>query len=423
MSEIKHFDLKKITEALQTVQEYFNSTGNVWTPKKYYLDRVPNKKMGYVWYVRYLDNGVIIPSHWTTRTNVREKAEKYAVENRDKLLIAYYNRKIVKKSYGEMYSIFKKYYAKDSEYLQVDINRGKSLSERARNSYHLFITTQFIPYLKKNGISSFEQINTPFLARYQNYLLAGTEKKKGVKPQTIKIYIWTISQIFNHLIIEGYLNSNPCKSLVKLKISSEQIRGCYEITMLKGVFNKTWKNQLYYLLCLIIYTTGMRNSEIERMRVMDLIVVDNVHFVDITKSKTKNGVRIVPIHDFVYRKIISYVKKTGKKNTDLVFKNEGTVKIMSKTYERANLELAEYTKFTPEKLLEENITFYSGRHFWKTLMDSEKLGDIEEYFMGHKVNKNVAKRYNHKDKQGRKKLVERAKKVFQILDKYIFISR
>jgi hypothetical protein len=53
-------------------------------------------------------------------------------------------------------------------------------------------------------------------------------------------------------------------------------------------------------------------------------------------------------------------------------------------------------------------------------MDSENLGDVEEYFMGHKVSGDVAKRYNHKDKQGKKKLLEKARRVFQILDKRIF---
>jgi len=56
------------------------------------------------------------------------------------------------------------------------------------------------------------------------------------------------------------------------------------------------------------------------------------------------------------------------------------------------------------------------------LMNSEELGDIEEYFMGHKVSGDVAKRYNHRDKQGREKLLEKAKKVFDILDKWVFLK-
>jgi integrase len=156
------------------------------------------------------------------------------------------------------------------------------------------------------------------------------------------------------------------------------------------------------------------------MKVNDLIEMDNARFIDIPESKTPNGIRKVPLHDFVYRKITAYVRKTGKKENDLIFKNENTVKITSKAYERANLELAGFAGYSKDRLEEENITFYSGRHFWKTLMDSEKLGDIEEYFMGHKTSGDVAKRYNHKDKQGKKKLLERTRRVFQILDKHIF---
>jgi hypothetical protein len=54
-------------------------------------------------------------------------------------------------------------------------------------------------------------------------------------------------------------------------------------------------------------------------------------------------------------------------------------------------------------------------------MSSEGLGeDIEEFFMGHKVSGDVSKNYNHKDKRGREKLLEKAKEVFAILEKKLF---
>jgi integrase len=231
--------------------------------------------------------------------------------------------------------------------------------------------------------------------------------------------------IFDHLIQEGQIKINPCKSLVTLKIKEEdqEITGCYEISKLKGVFNKTWKDHFSYLLCLVIYTTGMRNSEIERIKVNDLIDIDTVHFIGVIISKTKNGIRKVPLHDFVYRKIMAYIRKTKKNNNDFIFNIPGKKKLGSETYSSANLELAKFTKYSKEQLEKENITFYSGRHFWKTLMDSENLGDVDEYFMGHKISGDVAKRYNHKDKQGKKKLLERTNRVFKILDKYIFVKK
>ena len=420
LDKIKDTLWDKNPDAMQYLQKFGSRFDDPVIQKRHYLEKVKSKKLGFVLYVRYIENGIVVPTHFSTKTNNYEEADRWAVENREKQLAKYYNRDTVKKPYGEMYTILRKYYTKNSEYLKIDVNRGKSISDKSRGTYHNFIIKQFIPYLKKNGIKDFEEIDVPLLARFQNQLLEGTGKKDGVKPQTIKIYFFTISTIFNHLIIGGHVKTNPFKSLVKLKIKNDNPRGCYEITRIKGVFNKAWKDQLSHLLCMVIYTTGMRNSEIERIRVKNLIVIDKVRFIDITESKTRNGIRKVPLHEFVYRKIMAYVRKTGKTENDLIFKNENTIKIMSKTYETANAELAGFTGYTQDKLEKEYITFYSGRHFWKTLMDSEKLGDIEEYFMGHKVSGDVAKRYNHKDKQGRKKLVERAKRVLSILDKRVF---
>ena len=425
---------KKLWEAnplaMRAIQEFGSRFIDPHEPKLFYLSKVRNKKLGFVYYTRYLVNGKMVPSNWSTGTNDEDAAEKWAIENRERLLTKYFKKDTVKKSYGELYAILKKYYAKDSIYLQIDAKRGHAFGENSRSSYYNMITKQFIPYLRKNRIKTFEEIDTPLLSKFQTHLLSErklTDGRKllGVKPKTVNCYINRISHIFDHLIQEGSLKVNPCKSLIRLKRNVEKIRGCYEIGKLKGVFNKTWKNQFSYLLCLVINTTGMRNSEIERMQVKDLVCMDKVNFINISTSKTENGLRMVPLHDFVYRKLIAYIKKTDKKDDDYIFKITGKIKHRkangSRVYKEANLELAEHTKYTPEKLEQENITFYSGRHFWKTLMNSEKLGDIEEYFMGHKVTRDVSERYNHKNKQGRKKLLEKVRRVFQILDKRIFV--
>ena len=73
-----------------------------------------------------------------------------------------------------------------------------------------------------------------------------------------------------------------------------------------------------------------------------------------------------------------------------------------------------------EELKKEGISFYSGRHYWKTLMNANRLGDAEEFFMGHKVSSNMAELYNHRNKQGQKMILKKACKVLSILDKTIF---
>jgi integrase len=402
----------KYPKQLRELKKFSSRFSEPKKPKGYNLTKVPNKKLGFVYYVRYIVSGKLVFSRWTTRTSDREAADRFAKENRERILKKYYAKKENKKPVA-LYYMLKNYYSENSHYLQIDARRGRTISDTSRMAYHNFIVRQFMPYLKKNKISGIEQIDTPFLARFQNYLLTKN------KPQTIGHYISYISLIFDHLLIEGSIKFNPCESLTTLKVRSEncEIRGCYEVNLLYGVFNKRWKDEYSYLLCLMIYTTGMRNSEIEKIQLKDIILIGNYRFIDIPKSKTKNGIRIVPLHEFAYKKITRYMNT--KSGEDYIFTKKGE-HIDSRVYSRANLELAKFTGYSAERLGKENITFYSGRHFWKTLMNSEDLGDIEEYFMGHKISGDVAKRYNHKDKQGKKKLLEKAKKVFYILDKRIF---
>jgi len=413
-------------ESLKKLKEFSDQFLEPTEPKRFYLERVPNKKLGFVLYVKYLKDGRLIHTRWCTHTNNYELAEKFAIENRERLIAEYYERKADRKPYFELYSILKKYYVKDSAYLQVDAKRGRNLGEGSRATYNNFINKQFIPYLKKHGIKDANQIDTPFLTRFQNYLLADKKKNgkfiKGLKPQTINHYISYISQIFDHLLLEGFLKTNPCNNVVSIKIGKDdqKITGCYEINKLKSVFNKKWKNELSYLLTLLMYTTNMRNSEIERIQLNDIILIDKYHYININESKSVNGIRIVPLHNFVYRKLLVYARKNNKKGSDYLFKLDQRKRLGSDTYKKAYLELAAYTGYSYEQLEAENIKFYSGRHFWKTLMNSESLGDVEEYFMGHKVSADVAKRYNHRDKQGKEKLLEKTKKVFDVLDKKVF---
>jgi integrase len=160
----------------------------------------------------------------------------------------------------------------------------------------------------------------------------------------------------------------------------------------------------------------MRNCEIKRIKLEDIQAIDGCRFVSVKKSKTPNGVRLAPVHDFVYRKLKAWAVKNRKDSHNLLFdyRNAGP-------FNFANNELARMLKVSDEELESENITFYSGRHYWKTLMNAEGLGeDIEEIFMGHKVVSNVAKLYNHRDKQGKKMLAKKAAQVFSILDRCIF---
>jgi integrase len=383
-------------------------------PKRYNLIKRPNKKYGYLYYVRYIDNGKLVPSKWNTHTNIFSEAEKFARKNRTYILSEYYTRHSARNADNKLYSILGEYYKNGSSYLEKDKNRNRILNEKTRSVYYHFMNKKFIPYLQENNINTFEKIDSPCMANFQDHLLAA-----GTKPQTINRYLSSVNAVFTQLLITGVIKENPLDRLKSLKMGAKsvKIRGCHPIDKMKGIFNIQWDDALSYLLCLMIYSTGMRNSEIEKIKAKDLIEIDGIYFVDIKDSKTENGIRIVPLHEFVYKKIKQYIKKAGKQGGDYIFSGHGGPN-QSTLYNEANALLGKKLKLSEDDLEKQKITFYSGRHFWKTLMSSEGLGDaIEEFFMGHKVSGDVSKNYNHKDKRGREKLLEKAKEVFAILDR------
>jgi integrase len=386
-------------------------------PKRYSLIKRSSKKYGFLYYVRYMDKGKLIPSKWNTHTNIFAEAEQFAWENRDRILSEYYEKHAPQ---SELYAVLEGYYQAGSSYLEKDKNRNRIIGEKTRSVYYHFMKDSFIAYLKEHNVKNFGEIDPPLIANYQDYLLS-----TGMKPQSINRYLSSVNCVFNQLLITGAIKENPFDRVKSLKMgdASTEVRGCHDIDKMNGVFNTAWDDPLSYLLCLMIYSTGIRNSEIEKIKVKDLIEIEGINFIDIKDSKTKNGIRLVPLHPFVCREIKRYTGQTGKKEDDYIFSIHGGPN-QSTLYKKANILLGKKLGLSGKEaevaaeLEKQKITFYSGRHFWKTLMNSAGLGeDIEEFFMGHKVSGDVSKNYNHKDKQGREKLIEKAKEVFSILDK------
>jgi integrase len=283
-----------------------------------------------------------------------------------------------------------------------------------------FIRKIAIPFLRENGVKKLEDVAAPLVVKLQDYLL-----DKGNKPQSVNSYIGGLRTIFDYLLMRGIITDNVFNKVESIAVLEHNctIRGCHEINNVTGIFNKEWDDTISYLLCLVIYTTGMCNSEIERVTVKDIIEIGGCRFINIPESKTRNGIRIVPLHEFVYKKLSGFIVSTGKQQDDrlFIFSVAGKSKHNQSTrYKKANDAMGSAMGISPDDLEKQHITFYSGRHYWKTLMNSEDLGDVEEYFMGHKVSNTVAKRYNHLDRQGQEKIVEKAEEVYEILDRRLF---
>jgi len=368
-------------------------------------------KKGNVYYVRYFQDNKMVPSQWSSGTADYGEAEAFAKTNKEKLLRKYFNRKEGK----VLYTVLRKYYTKDSPYLVIDTARGRKINESSRQILHGFIINTFIPFLTENRIREFEGISPVVISRFQNYLLM----KKGLLPQSINRQISGIKAIFSHLFMTGVIERNIMKDIAPLRTMNSNIRGCYSVEDLFGVFKNQWEDKKSYLLCSLIYSTGLRNGELQNLKVNDIILREDVNFLNIVKSKTSSGIRIIPLHPNIRETLAEWINEKKLTNTDWLFVRNEKQRIHRIT-QKANITMGSLLGKDPEELERENITFYSGRHFYKTLLNLYNLGDIEEIFMGHKVNKKVSERYNHKNKRGEQQLLKEARRAIDVIDKVLF---
>ena len=145
------------------------------TPKKYKgynLLRRDNKKLGFVYYVRYWHEGRMLRSKWCTHTNNYEKAREFAERNRDAII-----QKYEKKHGNEVIKFFSKFYDRTSAIYQKEILRNGELSEGRQRRYQSVMECKFIPYLKDKKITAFEEITVPFLDDFQDALLGGYKER------------------------------------------------------------------------------------------------------------------------------------------------------------------------------------------------------------------------------------------------------
>ena len=370
---------------------------------------IESKRYGKRIYARLSYNGKTLPTKFNTHTGDEKEAESYIKKNKDRLIDEYLARKD-----GRMYKTLETFFN----------NEQANLSNRCRKEYATVIKNKFIPFLQQEKIREFGQITKIVLNKFQDTLLKtgitrGKKRYLPMRPQSVNNNLKAVRKIFETLTRQNIIENNICDLVRDLPVKEEdkKPRGCYELERIKDVFRRRWKDELSYLLCALIYTTGMRNSEIKRIKISDIQLLDGCRFIKINQSKTANGIRLIPLHKSLYEKIKTWgIKNKAGENPLFNVHNE--------KFNHANNELAKRLKVSDEELEKENITFYSGRHYWKTLMSAEGLGeDIEEVWMGHKVSGSVKKLYNHRDKQGKNRMVKKARQVYSILDRCIFKTK
>jgi hypothetical protein len=201
---------------IKIVQLYEGKNNFKKSPKGYGFVKVPNKKHGFLYYVRYYENGKMIPTKWNTHTNDLNIAMEFAEKNRMQILAEYHKRQTMGdngiRSYGNMYRILKEFYSNDSKYLNYYKKLNLSISDDVRKYNNNIVQKIFIPFLKQNNIKAFNEVSAHIIGEFHLYLI-----NKNKTPNCIRRYIRALEYIFSNLVMMGIIETNVFERIPKIK--------------------------------------------------------------------------------------------------------------------------------------------------------------------------------------------------------------
>ncbi|MGM9607863.1 MAG: site-specific tyrosine recombinase XerD [Oscillospiraceae bacterium] len=168
-------------------------------------------------------------------------------------------------------------------------------------SSYLRDVRQFLTYLSANGTEP-ERVNQRILEQYVKHLTA-----QGKSTSTITRSIASLKSFYTYLLIEGYVTSNPAKSIAPIKAERKlpQILTSKEVDLFleqpecsdaKGYRDKAMLE--------LLYATGIRVSELINLDLCNLNLS-----ASIIRCESRGKERIIPIYPSAVRALTEYVEK------------------------------------------------------------------------------------------------------------------
>lgn len=351
----------------------------------YVRDKLNGAPVYYVEYKITIDGKKTVVKKSTNQTDYF-KASEWAKNNKESVIQDYKSKRF------NLIEILEIFYKDNSPYKD---EYRIVLTDAQRKKYDTYINTYVLDYFqpdkKKPPIKKTPmEVDKTDIERIRDLVLG-----RGKAPSTSNDVMTALRHIFNYLEKNRVIKSNPMESkLTKIKSNYEKKeRHAYPESKLKGFFQNAWEKEDYYfyMLCLVGFFTGMRNSEIYRIQPEDFYEYEGMIFLNVRGEKTENAIRKLPIHPFCYDKIQNFIKENNINNGDRLFNYDLR---MDKQFTRANEKMGVKLGYTPEQLKEKNITFYGLRHLYKTMIVSAGITkDNGEYLMGHSHKGGVDKTY------------------------------
>lgn len=231
----------------------------------------------------------------------------------------------------------------------------KNCSENTVKGYKRDIS-QFIDFLKKRKINSFNSINYDILISYLGFL-----RNRGYSENTIGRKVASLKSFFKFLTARKLIKSNPVSLLTSPK-KTEKLPDFLTVEEVEKILNTTtsrsWQELRDKAILELLYSTGIRVGELTSLKVEDIDF-----FQELLKVKGKGKKeRIVPIGRYALNALIEYIEKRPNKKEKRVFLNKYGKPLTERSVERI------IDKYAKKAGIGKKITPHTFRHSFATHM-------------------------------------------------------
>lgn len=257
---------------------------------------------------------------------------------------------------------------------------------RGKDSMYPRCMREFLFFLERKGVNDIKEVKPKHIEAYYVYISTRPNQRRDGKLSTsmIRHHLYSLNLLFDYFLHTGVRDSNPVR-VQKFNIPREGERIPITLEEITELFNVTESLRDKALLALA-YGCGLRRSELEKLRVQDVVISQASLLVrdgKYGKSRTvplSEGV-IIHLRNYLHYERENYYRACSQ-HTDAFLISEHKHAMRG---DEMNTRLKALVKRTHNASLEgKNVTLHTLRHSIATHL-TDKGADMEfvQNFLGH----------------------------------------
>lgn len=269
-----------------------------------------------------------------------------------------------------------------------------------------------------------DQVSTTSLTKALIALKHGNSLSKNeLSPATLSKYLMFWKQMFSQAYNDGIIPSNPAARVKKIK-GQKPVKHALSLEEAHALFNQLNPTQRSEIGSIISLYSGLRQSEVLNLKWKD--ISDDFRQLTVTKSKTRAGLRTIPLitevseslkvrKNYVLKLVDDYNQKQSDEKTRLVF-DEGWY-VCSDVIGSIKSEksmLSQWWQRNRERLGCGYITFHELRHTYATLLAKSNVHpSMMQALLGHSTSRMSMEVYTHVHQDDYEEAIEKLQELIQ----------